>query len=148
MADPLRELLAFQEKVNRLLDNALTRSELGRDPTAVGQWVPPTSVLETEDTWMVQAELPGVAEKEIHITVTDHSIRITGESRMGGDLQDGNYQRIERSYGNFVIDFPLQAPIDREHVKATFRRGVLEVLLPKLESSGSRQRKVPLNLDS
>jgi HSP20 family protein len=148
MADPLRELLAFQEKVNRLFDNALTRSELGRDPTAVGQWAPPTSVVETANALILEAELPGIAEKDIAITVTDHSIRIIGESRMSGDLQEGNYQRIERSYGNFHIDFPLHTPIDREQVKATYRRGVLQVSLPKLESTRSRQMRVQLNSNS
>ena len=67
---------------------------------------------------------------------------------MDGNLQTGNFQRIERSYGNFHIDFPLPTPIDREHVQATFRRGVLEVLLPKRESGGSRQVKVRLNSSS
>jgi HSP20 family protein len=148
MADPLRELLAFQEKVNRLFDNALTRSELGRDPGALGQWAPPTSILETSDALILQAELPGVKEKDIDITVTDHAISITGESKVGGDLQEGNYQRIERSYGNFHIDFPLHTLIDREHVKATYRRGVLEVSLPKLESTASRQMRVQLNPNS
>ena len=147
MADPLRELLAFQEKVNRLFDNALTRSDLAGGPMAVGQWVPPTSVLETAESLILQAELPGVEEKDIDVTVTDHSIRVSGESRMDGTLQAGNYHRIERSYGNFHIDFPLPTPIDRENVQATYRRGVLEVLLPKRESGGSRVR-VRLNSGS
>ncbi len=67
---------------------------------------------------------------------------------MSGDLQEGNYQRIERSYGSFHIDFPLHTPIDHEHVKATYRRGVLQVSLPKLESTSSRQMRVQLNSSS
>ena len=62
MADPLRELLAFQEKVNRLFDNALTRSELARAPAALGRWIPPTRILEPADTVVLQAELPGVLD--------------------------------------------------------------------------------------
>ncbi len=142
MADPLRELLAFQEKVNRLFDNALIRSEFGHGPTALGHWVPSTNVVEDKEAVIVEAELPGVREEDIDISVTEHAVRITGESRMGADLQEGNYQRIERSYGNFAIDFPLHSPIDREHVEASYRQGVLHVFLPKRDSSRSQQVKV------
>ena len=144
MGDPLRELLALQDKVNRLFDNALVRSEFGRDPTSLGQWVPSTTVLENTEAVIVQAELPGIEEKDIDIAVTDHAVNITGESRMGSELQQGNYHRIERSYGNFNIKFPLHTPINREHVEATYRRGVLQVMLPKRESKGPRQVKVRL----
>ena len=63
---------------------------------------------------------------------------------MGGDLQEGNYQRIERSYGSFHIDFPLQVPIDRDNVEASYKQGVLQVHLPKRSSSASEQVKVRL----
>ncbi len=148
MADPLRELLAFQEKVNRLFDNALIRSEFGGGPTALGQWAPPTSVVENAHSVVVEAELPGLNEEDIDIAVTDRAILISGESRMGRDLQEGNYQRIERSYGSFNIECPLQVSIDREHVEASYRHGVLQVLLPKRESTGTEQVKVRLKSPS
>jgi HSP20 family protein len=145
MADPLRELLALQERVNRLFDNALARSKFGEGPTVLGQWVPPADIVENPEALIVQAELPGIDEQDIDITVTEHTLSITGESRMGKEQQEGNYHRIERSYGDFRIDFSLHAPIDREHIQATYRRGILHVTLPKLATGGSRQVKVKLN---
>jgi HSP20 family protein len=145
MADPLRELLALQERVNRLFDNALARSKFGEGPAVLGQWVPAADIVENPEALIVKAELPGIDEKDIDITVTGRTLSVTGECRMGKEQQEGNYHRIERSYGSFRVDFPLPAPIDCEHIQATYRRGILHVALPKLETGDSRQVKVKLN---
>jgi HSP20 family protein len=145
MADPLKELLALKERVNRLFENALARSKFGEGPSLLGEWVPSANISEGPETLVVEAELPGFREQDIDVTITDHTLQISGDRRMGTDLQEGNYHRIERSYGNFSIDFPLHTPIDRDHVEATYKLGVLHVTLPKIGSDRSRQVKVKLN---
>ena len=64
---------------------------------------------------------------------------------MGSQMQEGNYHRIERSYGSFRIECPLHTPIATDRVGATYRLGVLEVTLPKVGRAASRSLKVKLN---
>ena len=142
MADPLKELLALKERMNRLFENALARSNFKDDPTALGRWAPPVDIFETAKLLVLQAELPGLLEGDIDITITDHTLSIAGEREMGTDMQEGNYHRIERSYGSFNIEFPLQTPIATDSVRATYHLGVLEVSLPKV----GRERTLPLKV--
>ncbi len=99
MADPLRELLAFQEKVNRLFDNALTRSELGRDPTAVGQWAPPTSVVETADTLILEAELQYLCPTSTNL-LGQINIRQLGPTERVGNRIQRTRKRERRAFSH------------------------------------------------
>ena len=145
MADPLKELLALKERMNRLFENALVRSNFKDGSTALGQWSPPVDIFETSELLVLQAELPGLLEKDIDITITDHTLSIAGERAMGAEMQAGNYHRIERSYGSFNIEFSLQTPIAPDRVRATYHLGVLEVLLPKVGRARTLPLKVKLN---
>jgi HSP20 family protein len=144
MADPLKELMALKERMNRLFENAVARSNFKEGPTLLGQWTPSVDIFENGEQMVVQAEVPGLRQEDFDITVTEHALSISGERGMGKEMQDGNYHRIERSYGSFAIEFPLQVPIDRDRVKAKYRLGVLEVTLPKAGRPPSRPVKVRL----
>ena len=144
MADPLKELMALRERVNRLFENALARSSFKEGPTLL-HWTPSVDIFETREKLVLQAELPGLLEKDIDITITDHSLSVTGERAMANEMHEGNYHRIERAYGTFAIEYPLQIPIAPDRVQATYHLGVLEVSLPKVDRERSRPFKVKLN---
>lgn len=142
MADPLKELMALKERMNRLFENALARSNFKEGPTLLGHWTPSVDIFETDEQVVVHAEVPGLRQEDFDITITDHALSISGERGMGKEMQDGNYHRIERSYGSFAIEFPLQVAIDQDRVRARYRLGVLEVNLPKAGRPASRPVKV------
>ena len=102
-------------------------------------------IFETKEHVVLQAELPGLLEKEIDVSITDHTVSVAGDRAMGKEMQEGNYHRIERSYGNFSIGFPLQTPVAPDRARATYQFGVLEVTLPKVGQVRSQPRKVKLS---
>jgi HSP20 family protein len=144
MADPLKELMALKERMNRLFENALSRSNFEDGPSLLA-WSPSVDVFETQEHLILQAELPGLREEEFDIVLSDHALSITGERTMGRDMQEGNYHRIERSYGSFGIEFPLQTAIAPDRVQASYDLGVLQVTLPKIGRGKSQPLKVKVN---
>ena len=144
MADPLKELMSLKERMNRLFENALARSNFKEGPTLLGHWSPSVDIFENPQEVVVHAEVPGLRQEEFDITISDHTLSISGERGMGSEMQEGNYHRIERSYGSFAIEFALQVAIDRERVRARYHLGVLEVTLPKAGRPPSRPVKVRL----
>jgi len=145
MADLLQELMALKDRMNRVFENALARSNFKDGTTLPVHWNPSVDIFETNDTMVLQAELPGLLERDIDITVTDHTLSIAGERAMAKEMHPGNFHRIERSYGSFHIEVPLQTPIVRDGVRATYLHGVLEVTLPKVGRERTRPVKVKLN---
>ena len=143
MADPLKkELIVLKERMNRLFESTLLRPHLAQAPE---HWSPSVEIFETREQLVLQAELPGLSEEAIDITISDHTLAITGERLMGNAMQQGNYYRIERSYGPFAIEFPLQTQISPNRVQATYKLGVLQVTLPKVGRGRTKPLKVKLN---
>ena len=88
---------------------------------------------------MLRADLPGVEEKDIEVTVQDGSLTIRGERKEEKEEKKDNYYFSERSYGAFTRTLTLPAGVERDKVKATFTKGVLEVHLPKAkEATGTK----------
>ncbi|MGD8376561.1 MAG: Hsp20/alpha crystallin family protein [Acidobacteriota bacterium] len=144
MADPLKELIALKERMNRLFENALSRSNFEEGPDLLDRWSPAVDIFETREDLVVLAEVPGLRQDGIDITLSEHTLSIMGERKMGRAMQEGNYHRIERNYGGFAIKFPLQTAIEPDRVQARYERGVLQVILPKTGQGPSRPVKVRL----
>src|SRR5262249_54447729 len=94
-----------------------------------GTWAPVVDVLETEGSFLLYAELPGVPREDLQLQVRDRWVEISGRRQPLGEGR--NFLRMERSYGPFRRAFELTSPIDGDGVAATFERGVLRVLIPK-----------------
>jgi HSP20 family protein len=128
---------ALQTQMQRLFDDFSEGFEPAlREPAGM----PKVDVAETEDSIQVTADLPGLTEKDVDVTLSDGSLVIRGQKEQQKEDKNKNYHRIERSYGAFhrVIDLP--APVDESKVDASFRNGVLTVLLPKTEPSSPGKR--------
>ncbi len=115
----------------------------------LGRWgdgfVPKVDIKDQEKEIIVSAELPGMDQKEIDVTVTRDSVRISGEKKceLGEEERKGFY-RHEMFCGSFdrVIDLP--AEVDENRAEAEFRNGVLTVRLPKTEEAQTKQRKIKI----
>jgi HSP20 family protein len=102
---------------------------------------------ETEDEIRVRAELPGVEEKDIHVTIDEELLTIRGEHREQKETKKRNYHVSEMSYGGYSRTIPLPAEVDAEKVKAKFKRGVLTLNLPKTEQARARRRRIPVSVE-
>ena len=131
----LEELARIQDRINGLFEQALLTSEYeDREGGLPGTWAPAVDVLETEDAYLIFAELPGVRRDEIQLQVRDRRLEISGRRQTLGENR--NFLRMERSYGPFRRTFDLGAPVDVDAISAAFEAGVLRVLVPKRQASG------------
>lgn len=129
--DLSRDLTDIQTQMNRLFDNFVGQ------PTSPGPaervWAPAADMYETKNEVVITAELPGLSEKDIHLSITGDLLTIQGERQWTGDVQDASHYRRERWFGKFERTFSLPMPVESGQIKATYRDGVLTVKLPKVE---------------
>jgi len=96
-----------------------------------GKWVPAVDIDENDQEFLVKADLPGMAEKDVTVTLENNILSLRGERKHETKSTNGGQRRVERSYGSFVRSFMLPSTGDAEHAKATFKDGVLTVSVPK-----------------
>jgi HSP20 family protein len=95
-------------------------------------WLPAVDVFEKDDNFVVKAELPGMKEDDINVSVRGDTLTIQGEKKTESEVKEENYYRSERSYGSFVRSIPLPSTVDATKIEASYEDGVLEVTLPKI----------------
>ena len=125
--DPLRDLRAWQERLERLASQHGTA------------WAPPIDVYETDDRYVVTAEVPGLAREQIDLAVHDNRLLIRG-TRAGGIPESASrrYHQVERGHGSFERTFRFADPVEQDRITADLRDGVLTVTLPKTASPPRR----------
>jgi HSP20 family protein len=128
--DPSGDLLALQQEMNRLLETLLGLGP-GRGQLAEAVWAPPMDVCESPAALRVLVELPGLTQEQIGIEVTEGMLRIRGERPPDLRFTQEHLIRLERRSGPFSRTLTLPAGVDAEHVRASYRDGVLEIRLPK-----------------
>ncbi len=127
-------LRLFQDTVNRMLDQNAARP-----------WVPAVDIFETENEWVLKADLPDVKLENVDIQIENGNLTLKGERRFQKEDNGKGYQRVERSYGTFARYFSLPDTVDSENVRADYANGVLTVTLPKKEVAKPRSIKVQVN---
>jgi HSP20 family protein len=106
------------------------------------EWRPAANISETDSEYLIKAELPEVAKKDIDVTVNEGIITIKGERRMEKNDESEKQPRIESFYGSFSRSFSLPADVDSSKIHAESKDGVLTVRLPKLEAKKPRAIEV------
>lgn len=94
-------------------------------------WMPAIDVFERDDKFVVKAELPGMKEEDVDVSVTGDTLTIKGEKKTETEVKEEDYYRSERSYGSFYRSIPLPSTVDPGKIEANIEDGVLEVTLPK-----------------
>jgi HSP20 family protein len=136
--------LALQHRMNGLFDDLFGRSSSDSWPALSGRFMPQTEVSESEKEVRISAELPGLDEKDIEVTVAGPLLTIKGEKKAEKEEKNGGYWRSERSYGYFERAVHLPAGIDPQKARATFKQGVLKVTFPKKPEAQSNRRRIQL----
>ena len=134
----------WRSPFDNLFDTFFNDSHL---PAAVGNggavsYSPRIDVKESEAAYEISAELPGLEEKDVEVTVADGILSLKGEKSAEQEVQDNNYYRKERVYGSFERSFHLPDEVEADKVEANFKNGVLTVGLPKSEEAKSVVHKV------
>lgn len=141
--DPWRELLTVQKRMNKLFDSALGRSDfeaLG----GVDTWTPVCDVYRTPDSLVVCLELSGLSQERIELRMEGDDLIVSGEREMDKERRAEQFHRVERSYGKFSRRFHLPTAVDREAVSASYRDGVLSVVLPNRDRTAPRPIRVAI----
>jgi HSP20 family protein len=139
---PFRELTTMQERMNKLFEDVMKSPYRSEEGLATPNWAPAVDIFETDKEIVMKAELPEMQEKDIEIKVEDNILILSGERKMEKEVKEENYHRIERAYGSFNRSFTLPRTVDRENIKASYKDGVLKVLLPKKEEVKPKQIKI------
>jgi HSP20 family protein len=145
--DPFNELANIQERLTDIFGQpggvfqGPVNLFRGAEPTG-SLFLPPVNVYEDEHNIVITAEVPGVEEKDLDITVENNVLTISGERKMESEVKKENFQRIERRYGRFSRSFTLPPTVDPENVNAEFNNGVLKITLNKKEEAKPKQIKI------
>lgn len=133
----------IQRRMNRLFEDFFNEP-FGLAPMReFGQsFMPRVDVVEDEKEFRVTAELPGMDEKDIDLTLDREVLTIRGEKSSEINEEKGQYRRIERSFGSFERQIPLGMEVDANKVDAEFKKGVLTITLPKPAEAVSRVKKI------
>ena len=104
--------------------------------------MPSVDVGETDKAFEITAELPGMDEDDIEVTLTDAGLTIKGEKKSEREETEKDYHRLERSFGSFQRFFAVPEEVDAAKIDARFKKGVLTVTLPKTAKAKARKIKV------
>lgn len=99
---------------------------------------------ETDDALELKADLPGMEEKDLNVTLRNGAVTISGERKYESEETKKNFYRAERAYGSFSRSVSLPCEVDEERVEAHFKNGVLTVRLPKSATEKHNQRKIDI----
>ena len=129
---PFREVSRLRNEMDRLWEDYFGSGRRALRPLE-DAWMPAVDVSETGDKITVKAEIPGMEAKDIEISMVGDTLTIKGEKKAEREEKEENYHMVERSYGTFCRAMKLPAPVDPDKVEATYKNGLLTMVLPKKE---------------
>lgn len=131
---------ALQRRMNRLFEDFTRGFEMM--PFGEQTWMPRVNISENDKEICVTAELPGMEEKDLDVTLTKNTLTLKGEKKEEKEEKDRNYHRVERTYGSIFREIPLPVEVEADKVDAKFKNGVLTVTLPKSHQAQATAKKV------
>ncbi len=143
--EPVRELQTMQNEMNRLFNSFFdspTPSNGGQP--VMRRWIPAMDVAQTDDHFVLRADLPGLSENDVNIELEDNVLTISGQRRAEHEQRKEGYYRMERASGSFSRSVTLPEGVNADGIEASFESGVLEVRIPKPEQH--KPRKVQISL--
>jgi HSP20 family protein len=139
--EPFRDLVATQDRFNRLFNEAFSRA-FNEGETGARNWTPAVDIYESENNLVLKAELPGVDPKDVEARVEDGTLYLKGERKFEKEVKEENYHHVERSYGSFTRSFALPSSVDAEKVSAEYKDGILTLTMPKKEEAKPKTIKI------
>src|SRR5271169_1312996 len=114
-----------------------------------GNWgkVPAVDIADTEKAYEITAELPGMDEKNVEVKFSSGVLTIKGEKREEKEEKKKDYHLSERRYGSFERRFQIPEGVDSDKIEATFKKGLLTVMLPKTAAAQTAEKKIAIKAD-
>ena len=129
----------FRKEMDRMWDEFFRETPFTRRLT---EWTPSIDMSETKDNFVVKAELPGVDQKDVNVTISGDILTIKGEKKQETEEKDEHRHYVERFYGSFQRSFQLPSNVKTEKIDATFDKGVLKIMLPKTEEAKKKEIEI------
>ena len=142
---PVGNLFNLHNEMGKIFGD-LFASQEGETDSESTSWMPKVDISETENGFEIRAELPGVVEDDVHVSVTDNLLTIKGEKRQEEETNNKNYHRVERRYGNFQRSFTLPRNVETADIQAGYKDGVLILTIPKAEAA--KPTEIPISENS
>jgi len=139
--NPFEDIEEARSEMDRLWDTFL----FGRPKTsgvAEEEWQPATDVAETENELVVNVEIPGMDPEDIDVSLSEGTLLIKGEKKPEAEEKDTDYHVMERSYGAFIRSIPLPAEVQSDKISASYKNGILTIVLPKSEGPQKKEIKI------
>ena len=108
-------------------------------------WSPEVDVKESDNSFTLTADIPGLTKKDVNLNVSDNVLSIYGERKVEDEKESGNFHYRERRYGSFSRTFNLPETVKEEDISASFKNGILIVELPKHEVALPKEREIKIN---
>jgi HSP20 family protein len=141
--EPVRELTSLQTEMNRLFNTFFEApgggTGGGGNGGALRRWLPAMDLVETDDHFVLRADLPGLSEDDVTIELEDNVLTVAGERKAEHEQQREGFYRVERSFGEFRRSLTLPEGVDPDGIAARFDKGVLEIRIPKPEERKPRR---------
>ncbi|HEY6562908.1 MAG TPA: Hsp20/alpha crystallin family protein [Pirellulaceae bacterium] len=136
--DPFQQLVAMNARLNRTANDPHTLRAEG----SFGAWAPPVDIFEKNERLVIRAEIPGVQKEDMDVGIENGVLTLHGERKQATAITEENAYRMERVYGMFTRSFTLPTTVDAARVTASYKDGVLEVTVPKIETAKSKRVEI------
>ena len=144
--EPYRELEELSDRLNQLFTSPWHRpmSE-PKEGFALSDWTPAVDIEESNEEFVVRAELPSVKKEDIKVKVEDGVLTIQGERRQQKEEKGRTFRRVERNYGAFARSFVMPAKVLENKVLADFKDGMLTVHVPKAPEEEKKAKEIEIH---
>jgi HSP20 family protein len=131
----------------RSVFNDLFNENFGRSSAqpSMSKWYPAVDVLESKESYLIRAELPGMKREDINVEVKDGTLLLSGERKSEKPAEGVEYRHVERSTTKFWRSFSLPETVKQEGIEATYKDGILEIRVPKAEEAKPRQIEISVH---
>ena len=143
--DPFRDVAALQDRINRIFSESFDSSRELDDDGSLYDWRPPVDIYQAAEGYILKVELAGVEKEDVSVEVKDNVLTLSGERLLDPQVKDEQYYRKERTFGKFQRSFTLQESIKPEQVKASFKNGVLKIVVPRPTKEKAKQVTVKID---
>lgn len=139
---PSTELRRMQREIDRLFDDFVPTRASGNGDTETGVWTPRADVAETEDSYVLHVDAPGLKREDFNINWQEGTLTVSGERKWEERSERENVVRVERAFGHFFRSFQLPKSVNGDMISAAYEDGVLTINIPKAEESKPRRIEI------
>jgi HSP20 family protein len=143
--DPMQELEDISQRFRRVFGFTRSAGNGEREALAIADWYPSCDISETDKEYRIQAELPNMKKDDIQVALADGVLTIQGERREQKEERGVRFHRRELSYGHFVRRFTMPEDADDSKVDATFKDGMLDVVIPKSKATPPKAKQIAVH---